>query len=144
MQKSVHYVGHRAGASSPSAWGHMGKVTQGQATTGIRERLLQDAVQRLDVRMELFWEEAVRTGVVLMSDGWTDTCHRPLMNVLAGTPKGSAFLLAENCEGKLKDAEFTASVWSKGIEQVGPDNVYCLVADGAAVNVAAGKIFEEQ
>ena len=49
-----------------------------------------------------------------------------------------------NCEGKLKDAEFTASVWSKGIEQVGPDNVCCLVADGASVNVAAGKIFEEQ
>ena len=110
----------------------------------IRDRLLLDAVQRLDVRMELFWEEAERTGAVLMSDGWTDTSHRPLMNVLAGTPKGSAFLFAENCEGKVKDAEFTAGVWSKGIEQIGPDKVHCLVADGAAVNVAAGKIFEEK
>ena len=66
------------------------------------------------------------------------------MNVLAGTPKGSTFLFAENCEGSVKDAEFTAGVWTKGIEQVGPDNVFCLVADGAAVNTAAGKIFEEK
>jgi hypothetical protein len=79
-----------------------------------------------------------------MSDGWTDTSHCPLMNVLAGTPKGSAFLFAEKCKDELKDAEFTASVWSKGIEQVGPDKVNCLVADGASVNVAASKIFEEK
>ena len=31
------------------------------------------------------------TGVVGMSDGWTDPNGRPLMNVLAATPKGSCF-----------------------------------------------------
>ena len=79
-----------------------------------------------------------------MSDGWTDTGHRPLMNVLAATPKGSCFLFAENCEGEYKDADFTVNVWRKGIEQVGPDKVFCLVVDGASINSAAGKLFETE
>jgi hypothetical protein len=66
------------------------------------------------------------------------------MNVLAATPKGLCFLFAENCEGEHKDAKFTADVWSKGMERVGPDKVFCLVADGASVNTAAGKTFEEK
>jgi hypothetical protein len=124
--------------------GAFGKGYTGPGYNRLRDRLLVDAVQRLDLRMELFWEEAERTGITLMSDVWTDTSHRPLMNVLAGTPKGSAFLFAENCEGNVKDAECTARIWTKGIEQVGPDNVFCFVTDGAFVNIAAGKIFEEK
>lgn len=91
--------------------------------------------------MGLYWEEAEYTGITLMSDGWTDPSHRPLMNVLAATPKGSCFLFAENCEGKLKDAPFTAGVWSKGMERVGSEKVFCMVVDGAFVNGAAGVIF---
>ena len=79
-----------------------------------------------------------------MSDGWTDANHRPLMNVLAATPRGSCFLFAESCEGNIKNAEFTAGVWSKGMEQVGPDRIFCFIADGASVNIAAAKIFEEK
>lgn len=94
--------------------------------------------------MGLFWQEADYTGITLMSDGWTDANHRPLMNVLAATPRGSCFLFAENCEGNIKDAQFTADVWSKGMEQVGPDRVFCFIADGASVNNAAAKIFEEK
>ena len=76
-----------------------------------------------------------------MSDGWTDPNHRPLMNVLATTPKGSCFLFAENCQGDYKDAQFTADVWSKGMERVGPEEVFCLVADGASVNTSAASIY---
>ena len=124
--------------------GAYGERYTGPGYNHLREKLLVDAFQRLDLRMELYWEEAERTGVTLMSVRWTDTSHRLLTNVLAGTSKGSAFLFAENCKGKLKDAEFTAEFWTKGIEQVGPDNVFCLVADGTAVNTAAGKIIEEK
>ena len=67
--------------------GAYGEGYTGPGYNRIRERLLQDAVQRLDVRMKLFWEEAVRTGIVLMSDGWTDTCHRPLMKYWQARPR---------------------------------------------------------
>ena len=53
-----------------------------------------------------------------MSNGWTDANHCPPMNVLAITPRGSCFLFAENCEGNNKDVQFTAGVWSKGMEHV--------------------------
>ena len=150
----------------------------------MRDKLLVDARQRLDVGLELFWDEAkhtgcffataaalpsscfafapvhadcgilhtsvdpaltyFHTGVVGMSDGWTDPNGRPLMNVLAATPKGSCFLFSENCEGHVKDAQFTADVWAKGVERMGADNVFCFIADGASVNNAAARIFEER
>ena len=92
----------------------------------------------------VYWEEAEYTGIALMSNGWTDTSHRPLMNVLAATPKGSGFLFAQDCEGEYKDAQFTANVWSKGMERVGPEKVVCFIVDGALVNNAAASIFEEK
>ncbi len=95
--------------------------------------------------MEVYWQEAeYYTGVVLMSDGWTGPSHRPLMNVLAATPKVSCFLFAENCEGHIKDAQYTAAVWSKGMERGGPDRVFCFIADGAAVDIAAASTFEDK
>jgi hypothetical protein len=125
----------------------LGKYGEGYTGPGynpLRDRLLRDARQRVDADLELYWQEAEYTGVVLMSDGWTDPSHRPLMNVLAATPKGSCFLFAENCEGHIKDAQYTAAVWSKGMERVVPDRVFCFIADGAAVNTAAANIFEEK
>ena len=125
----------------------LGKYGEGYTGPGynrLRERLLKDARQRVDADLGPFWLDAEYTGVTLMSDGWTDPSHRPLINVLAATPKGSCFLFAKNCEGKVKDAEFTADVWSKGMEQVGPDMCHCLVIDGASVNTAAARIFEDR
>lgn len=125
----------------------LGKCGEGYSGPGynrLRDKLLKNAVTRLDAELGPYWEEAEYSGITLMSDGWTDTSHRPLMNVLAATPKGSCFLFAENREGEHKDAEFTANVWSKGMEQIGPEKVFCLLADGASVNIAAGKLFEEK
>jgi hypothetical protein len=121
-----------------------GEGYTGPGYNHLQDKLPKDAWQRVDGELELFWEEAEYTGVVLVSDGWTDTSHRPLMNVLAATPKGSCFLFAEHCEGKFKDAEFTADVWSKGMQCVGPDMVFCFVADGASVNTAAASLLEER
>ena len=104
--------------------------------------MLRDARPRVDADLELYWQEAKYTGIVLMSDGLTDASHRPLMNVLAATPKGHCFLFAEKCEGHLKEAQYTAGVWNKGMERVGPDRVFCFIADGASVNTAAAKILE--
>ncbi len=74
-------------------------------------------------------------------DGWKS---KAADDVLAATPKGQCFLLAENCEGEYKDASFVADLWTRAVEHVGAENVYAFISDGASVNVAAGKILEER
>ena len=126
------------------ALGNYGKGYTGPGYNAFRGSLLKDARQRLDTELETFRQQAIATGIVMISDGWTDGNQRPLMNVLAATPKGQCFLLAENCEGEYKDASFVADLWSRAVEHVGAENVYAFISDGASVNVAAGKILEER
>ena len=45
-----------------------------------------------------------RSGANIVSDGWTDTRHRPLINITATSLKGGMFIKAEDCSGELKDA----------------------------------------
>ena len=89
-------AGRQLGALLHSAWVKYGEGYTGPSYNRLRGKLLQNAVVRLNADLVLYWEEAEYTGITLMSDGWTDTSHRPLMNVLAATPKGSCFLFAEN------------------------------------------------
>ena len=125
----------------------LGKYGEGYTGPGyncLRDNLLKDTVERLDADLAVYWEEAEYSGVTVMSDGWTDPSHCPLLNVIAATPKGSCFLFADNCEGEYKDAEFCGNVWSKGVEQVGSKKVFCLGLDGASANTSGDKIFEEK
>ena len=124
--------------------GEYGEGYTGPGYNPLRDRLLKDARQRLDTELLPFWGEAEYTGITLMSDGWTDPNHRSLMNVLAATPKGTCFLFAVNTEGHIKDANYTVKVWARGMEQVGSSKVYCMVVDGAKVNMTAGTLLEEQ
>jgi hypothetical protein len=126
------------------ALGSYGRGYTGPGYNNLRGPLLKDAKQRLDAELESFWQQATATGIVLVSDGWTDTNHRPLVNVLAATPKGHCFLFAENCEGNYKDAAFIASIWIRAVELVGAENVFAFISDGASVNILAAKILQER
>ena len=96
------------------ALGNYGKGYTGPGYNAFRGSLLKDATQRLDTELEVFWQLANATGIVMISDGWTDGNHRPLMNVLAATPKGQCFLLAENCEDENKGDSFIADLCGAG------------------------------
>lgn len=124
--------------------GSYGRGYTGPGYNNLRGPLLKDAKQRLDAELESLWQQATATGIVLVSDGWTDTNHRPLVNVLAATPKGHCFLFAENCEGNYKDAAFIASIWIRAVELVGAENVFAFISDGASVNILAAKILQER
>ena len=43
--------------------------------------------------------------VSIVSDGWTDIRRRPLINIIAISPKGIMFLKAQDCSGEVKDVE---------------------------------------
>jgi hypothetical protein len=84
------------------------------------------------------------SGVSIVSDGWTDTKRRPLINVIASSPKGAMFLRAEDCSGEVKDNKFIADILISAIEQVGPANVVQVITDNAPVCKAAGLIVESR
>ena len=84
------------------------------------------------------------SGVSIISDGWTDTRRRPLVNLIASSPAGAMFLRAEDCSGEIKDSNFIAEVLISAIEQVGPSNVVQVITDNAPVCKAAGLIVESR
>ena len=61
------------------------------------------------------------SGVTIVSDGWTDTRRRPLINIIATSPKGAMFLKDEDYSREVNDSQFIANVLIKEIEQIGPN-----------------------
>ena len=82
--------------------------------------------------------------VIIVSDGWKDTRHRPLINIIANSPKGAIFIRAEDCSGEMKDAQFIADILIKFINQIGPSKVVQVIIDNAPVCNAAGLIVESR
>ena len=85
-----------------------------------------------------------RSGVTVVSDGWTDTRRRPLINIIATSPKGAMFLKAEDYSGEVKDAQFIGNVLIKAIEQIGPQKVVQFITDNAPVYKVVGLIVESR
>ena len=82
------------------------------------------------------------TGFSIISDGWTDTRRRPLINIISSSPQGAMFLKAEDCSGEVKDSNFIAEILICAIEQVGPINVVQVITDNAPDCKAASLIAE--
>ena len=83
-------------------------------------------------------------GVTIVSNGWTDTRRRPLINSIATSPKGAMFLKAEDCSGEVKDAQFIADILIKSIEQIGPNKVVQVITNNAPVRKVASLIVESR
>ena len=71
------------------------------------------------------------TGCMIMSDGWTSTQNRPIINALQSTPAGARFLKAVDTSGDTKDAQYVADFICACIRSVGPENLVAVVMDGA-------------
>ena len=84
------------------------------------------------------------SGVTIVSDGWTDTRRRPLITIIATSPKGATFIKVEDRSGEVKDAQFIANVLIKAIEQIGPNKVMQVITDNAPVCKVAGLIVESR
>ena len=81
-------------------------------------------------------------GVSIISNGWKDQRNRPLINVIAQSPKGAMLLKAIDCEGQQKDAQFIADILIAAIESVGVENVVQVITDNATVCKVADLIVE--
>ena len=83
-------------------------------------------------------------GLTVTSDGWTDTCRRPFMNILVGCSDGFVLTEVKDCTGLTKDAAFIAAMIIAAILALpcAAENVRSVVLDGAKANRNAFDIIE--
>lgn len=98
-------------------------------------------VERLLEPIKTTWKEK---GVTIVSDGWSDSQRRPLINFMAVTENGPMFLKAVNSEGEFKDKFNFANLIKQVILEVGPQHVVQVITDNAPVCKAVGMIVETQ
>eukprot|EP01018_Ginkgo_biloba_P039580 Gb_22244 [translate_table: standard] len=108
----------------------------------VRTTLLTKKKSLVDQSIEPIRASWRRTGVSIVSDGWTDARNRPLINVIVVCPKGSMFLNAVDYNGELKDATSIANILIDAIESVGPSSVVQVITNNARVCKAAGLLVE--
>ena len=109
-----------------------------------RGKLLDRAVGRtteLRKKHEESWKEY---GCSIMSDGWTSTNHRHIINFLANSPAGTFFLGSVDASSEVANANMLADLLEQHINQVGKENVVQVVTDNGANFKAAGRILMER
>ncbi|XP_038715219.1 uncharacterized protein LOC120008915 isoform X1 [Tripterygium wilfordii] len=108
----------------------------------LRTTLLQQEkanVERLLQPIKSTWREK---GVSIVSDGWSDSQRRPLINFMAVSESGPMFLKAVDCSGETKDKFFIFNLMKEVIEEVGPQNVVQVITDNAKNCAGAGLLVE--
>lgn len=110
----------------------------------IRNTFLQKEVGLVQGRMEVFKQQWKRTGCTIMSDGWTDTNRRSIINFLVNSPRGTVFLKSIDVSNMVKTSEFVFSIIDEVVEEVGEDNVVQVVTDSAQNYVGAGKMLMDK
>eukprot|EP00268_Persea_americana_P064083 TRINITY_DN8394_c0_g1_i1.p1 TRINITY_DN8394_c0_g1~~TRINITY_DN8394_c0_g1_i1.p1 ORF type:complete len:495 (-),score=69.08 TRINITY_DN8394_c0_g1_i1:901-2232(-) len=110
----------------------------------LRTSLLQREkanIERLLQPIKGTWREK---GVSIVSDGWSDSQRRPLINFMAVTEGGPMFLKAVDCSGETKDKYFIANLMKEVINDVGHENEVQVITDNAPNCKGAGQIIESQ
>jgi hypothetical protein len=97
-------------------------------------------IERLLQPIKTTWKEK---GVSIISDGWSDSQRRPLINFMGATEGGAMFLKAIDCSGEIKDKYYIFNLMKEVIEEVGPNNVVQVVTDNAK-NCAGARTLIEQ
>ena len=110
----------------------------------VRTTLLCKEKEKIEKQLGSFKDGIIVTGCTIASDGWTDTCHRPLLNMMCVSPMGEQFLFAVDTSGKVKDAFYLEKMIGKAIESVGVEHVHHIVTDSAAVMKQAGEMLQRK
>jgi hypothetical protein len=108
----------------------------------VRTTLLIKEKDIIDRQLQVIRDSWKISGVSIICDGWKDARNRPLINVVAMSPKGAMFLRAVECKAEEKDTQFIANILIEAIESVGPESVVQVITDNAKVCRAAGLVVE--
>ncbi|KAI3790548.1 hypothetical protein L2E82_03661 [Cichorium intybus] len=109
-----------------------------------RTVLLDECVRDIDKDLIQVKDTWYTQGVSLISDGWTNVKHKPLINVLAVNARGAVFMYAEDYSGVETTGVEISKFLIGAIETVGASNVLQVVTDNAANCKAAGREIEKE
>lgn len=108
-----------------------------------RTSLLDECKRNLERDLVPIQETWYTQGVSIVSDGWSNTKHNPLINVLAVNSRGAMFMYADDFSGIEKTGKTISDYLLKAIEDIGPSNVLQIVTDNAKNCQVAGKEVEK-
>ncbi|XP_031280662.1 uncharacterized protein LOC116139133 [Pistacia vera] len=110
----------------------------------MRVNLLRDAKKEVQLIVDNYksiWQEV---GCTLMVYGWTNTCHRSLINFLIYSPKGVYFIKSVEASDVVKDAFTLFKLFKEMALWVGPNNIVHVVTDNGANFKAARRMLSEK
>ncbi|PKU77311.1 hypothetical protein MA16_Dca016878 [Dendrobium catenatum] len=110
----------------------------------MRVNLLRDCKEECRLLIDSYRKTWKDTGYTLMTDGWTDSRSRTLINFLIYCPRGVAFLKSVDASDITKDATTLCSLFAEVVEWVGPESVVQIVTDNAANYKKAGQLLHER
>jgi hypothetical protein len=140
----LHVVKSRSWEIMLESIGQYGPGYRGPSYHDTRVPWLERAVNRtseLRAKHEAAWKEY---GCSLMSDGWTDTGHRHLINFLANSPAGTYFLGSVDASSEVASANMLADLLEKQIDKIGKEHVVQIVTDNGSNFKAAGRILMDR
>lgn len=85
-----------------------------------------------------------KTGVSILSDGWSDMRNRSLINFLVNNPHGTVFLKTIDASDCVKDAQKLFELLDGIVEEIGEDIVVQVITDNASAYKAAGRMLMEK
>ncbi|XP_059076459.1 uncharacterized protein LOC131043284 [Cryptomeria japonica] len=104
--------------------------------------LLQDEVQNTHQLVEQQRRNWERNGCTILSDGWTDSRNRTLINFLVASGGQVVFLKSIDASDQVKNAKTLCNTLDEVVTEVGVQNVVQVVTDNAAACVAACKLLQ--
>ena len=120
----------------------VGPSFKAPSTYQMRKKILMEKLKMHDLRLLL--ESWKRYGCTIVSDGWSNTRNRPVINVLASSLHGTMFLKSIYKSGQVKTGEYIFKILKDVILEVEPSNVVQVCMDNAANCEAAGHMIENE
>ena len=80
---------------------------------------MKNEVERVQEYLIEFKNSWSKTGCTIMSNGWTDTRGRTILNFLVSCPKGTMFLRSVDAFDQVKDAHLLFRLLDDVVEEVG-------------------------
>eukprot|EP01018_Ginkgo_biloba_P024871 Gb_25958 [translate_table: standard] len=117
-----------------------GKGYKPPSSESLRITILKRSKERLTNKLTSIKDTWKHTGCIIISDGWLDIKHKPLINILVYCPEGALFVKAVDAMDDKKTLEFIFKILEEAVLEVGEENVVQIVIDSASNCVGAGKM----
>eukprot|EP01018_Ginkgo_biloba_P038682 Gb_18490 [translate_table: standard] len=117
-----------------------GKGYKSPSSEALRTTILKSSKERLTNKLTSIKDTWKHTGCIIISDGWSDIKHRPLINVLVYYPKGILFVKEVDAMDHKNTSEFIFKILEEAVLEVGKENVVQIVTDSASNCVGVGNM----